>query len=87
MFRLASLASLLFLAGSLGCVRLTPRPNLDLAGAGPFLNVGVSDQAVMNAGAHLGWSIADGLHLFFAVFAVLSLALFGAHRREEARPS
>lgn len=55
--RLALLAVLL-LAGSLGCARLSPRPNLDVAGAGPFLNVGVSDQAMLNASAHVGWSVA-----------------------------
>ena len=52
------LAALLLLSGALGCARLTPRPNLDLAGAGPFVNVGVSDQAMLNASAHVGWSVA-----------------------------
>lgn len=34
---------------------------MPLTGGGPFLNIAQSDQALTNASAHLGWSLAIGL--------------------------
>ena len=37
---------------------LTLNPNLRVFGPGPFINAFENDQALTNASAHLGWSIA-----------------------------
>lgn len=42
-----------------GC--FTPRAYMPVTGGGPFLNVGLNDQALTNASAHIGWSLAIGL--------------------------
>ena len=48
------------LAATLNLVDLTPRdPHLPLFGPGPFVNVlGGDQQALTNASAHVGWSLA-----------------------------